>query len=317
VPAEPTTPADSSGASSAPPARAAPARKAAVKPAAVKKPAAKKPAPVIPVVEVSARGAVVTSTLNGTARDKYRLVPTEKGTVVISVDRIQGLQARALLRNAEGLVVRRADKRGKIWARPQPGDELTLEIWPPEKDASITYILSVSFDIDRPREQRGQQRPLRPRDIIKLAAPGLSELDQVIVDGIHAESSINKTNLLVTIPAFARAGPIELRYETRPPQTYPIEIIGAEPPRADIVTDACNAPGGGAQPGCLALVIGPNVGSQWLAAIARVLDADVTKHIVKTGAVELKLRMPASETYALDLLAQMPGIVSAKAGRVP
>ena len=276
---------------------------------------ANKPAPPTPVT-VSAGGEVLVGSVAGTERQRYRLVPDQKGTLIISVDRIHGPAPRAVLRNAEGKGLRRADRRGKLWARPAPGTELILELAPPQGGARAVYHLSVAFDVDRPRAERGQQRPARPRDIVRVPAVEVQGLDQVHVGGLPAEYTIHGGDVLVGIPAFAQSGPIELHFESRPAALHPVELIGKEAPRADLDTGACAARDGAVPAGCLRLALEPSVGSRWLDAIARVLDADLVKHSVRSGVVELKLRLPSSESYALEQLKGMPGVRSAKAADV-
>lgn len=270
------------------------------------KPAAPTPLPV------SAGGEVVVGSVAGTERQRYRLVPDQKGTLIISVDRIHGPAPRAVLRNAEGKGLRRADRRGKLWARPAPGTELILELAPPPGGERAVFQLSVAFDADRPRAERGKQRPARPRDIVRVPTNDVHGLDQVQVGGLPAEYTIHGGDVLVGVPAFAQSGPIELHFESRPPAQHPVELIGKEPPRADMDTGACTARDGAVPAGCLLLALDPSVGSLWLDAIARVLDADLVRHSVRTGTVELKLRFPSSQSYALEQLKGMPGVRSAK-----
>jgi hypothetical protein len=63
---------------------------------------------------------------------------------------------------------------------------------------------------------------------------------------------------------------------------------------------------------CLELHVSPSVGTVWLTALARVLDADVARHIHRNGTVALRLRVRSSEEWALSLLATMPGVLSAQ-----
>lgn len=255
---------------------------------------------------------MVVGSVAGAARERYRLVPDQKGTLIISVDRIHGPAPRAVLRNAEGQGIRRADRRGKLWARPAPGTELVLEVSPQPGGERSVYHLSVAFDVDRPRAQRSERRPARPRDIVRVPASDVHGIDQVLVGGLAAEYTIQGGDVLVGIPAFARTGPIELHYEARPSEQLEVQLIGVEPPRADLDTGACAATDGTAPPGCLRLALEPSVGSQWLDAITHVLDADLVKHTVKSGVVELKLRMPSSQSFALEQLKAMPGVRAAQ-----
>lgn len=273
-------------------------------------PAAPLPAPI--PIEVSAPGVVLVGNVSGNARNRYLLVPDERGTVVISVERIHGLAPQALLRSAAGQRVRRADRTGKLWARPAPGTELVLELSAPTRADTSVYQLTVAFDVDRPRAARGLRRPARPRDIVRVPASDLRGLDRVTVGGLAAEHTIQGGDVFVSIPAFARAGPVELHFEGRPPELAEVELVGVEPPREDLDTGACAAAAGGAPAGCLRVAIEPSVGSLWLAAIARVVDADLVKHVVPSGVVELKLRLPSSEGFALEQLRTMPGVRSAQ-----
>lgn len=274
--------------------------------------AASSPRPAVPVapptnVDIKAEGVTLTGTVVTSEKDRFRMVATEKGTILIAVESIHGPAPNVRLVNAEGKTLRRG-VRGKTFARPNPGDELTLEIATPYKEAASTYHLTVAFDVDRPRAQRHLPRALRPRDIVRVSTEGATDLEQVTVGGLGADYAINGGDVLITIPAYAQHGTIELRFESRPPIVKTVELIGCEQDVADR-TGAC------AGTGCVAVIIAPHVGPRWLEAIAKLLDADVTRHIVATGAVTLKLRLPSSESYALEQLRRMPAVSSVQACR--
>lgn len=263
-------------------------------------------------IEATAEGAVLVGSVAGAGRSRYRILVPHKGTVLIAIEPIHGPVPLAVLRNAEGQRIRRADRRGRLWARPPAASELLLELSSVARDARSVFQLSVAFDIDRPRALRGQRRPARPRDIVGVSAADPRGLDRVLVGGLVAEHTIQGGEVYVSVPAFAQRGPIELHYEARPPEVVDVELIGVEPPRADLDTGACTAASGTAPPGCLRLLIEPSVGSRWLDAIAREVDADLVKHQPASGAVVLKLRLPSSEGYALEQLRAMPGIKTAQ-----
>ncbi len=269
-----------------------------------------KPPPPTPI-EVRAAGTVQVGAVSGSERLRYRLTVAEKGTVLISLERIHGPAPQAVLRNAEGQRLRRADRRGKLWARPPAGSELVLELAPAALDARSVFQLSVAIDVDRPRAQRSQRRPARPRDIVRVPVADPRALDGARVGGLAAEYTIQGSDVFVSIPAFARRGPIELYFEARPAEVLEVGLIGVEPARADIDTDACAPTAGAIPPGCLRLAIEPSVGSLWLDAIAREVDADLVKHEVERGVAELKLRLPSTEGFAIEQLRSMPGVRSA------
>lgn len=270
-----------------------------------------RPPPPTPI-DVSAPGAVLVGAVAGSGRARYRLTVADKGTVLISIDPIHGPAPIAVLRNAEGQRIRRADRRGKLWARPPAGAQLVLELAPVARDARSVFQLSVAFDVDRARALRGQQRPARPRDTVRVPASDARGLDRVLVGGLAAEYTIQGNDVYVGIPAFARSGPIELHYEARPSEVIDIELIGVEPQRPELDTGACAPAGGAAAAGCLRLALEPSMGSLWLEAVAREVDADLVKHVVDSGVVELKLRLPSTERYALEQLRAMPGVRSAQ-----
>ena len=270
------------------------------------------PQPVPTPVVVSAAGQVVVGTVAGPGRPRYRLTVPEKGPVLISIDPIHGPAPQAVLRNAEGQRIRRADRRGQLWARPPAGATLVLELAPVARDLRSVYHLSIAFDVDRPRALRGERRPARPRDIVRVPASDVRGLDRVLVGGLAAEYTIQAGDVYVSVPAYARHGPVELHYEARPPEVIDIELVGVEPPRPDLDAGTCARAAGAAPPGCLHLVLEPSVGSLWLDAIAREVDADLVKHLVDSGAVELKLRLPSTESYAVAQLRAMPGVRSVR-----
>lgn len=272
-------------------------------------PMAKPPTPT--PLEVTAAGVVQVGAVGGSERLRYRLTVADKGTVLISVDRIHGPAPQAVLRNAEGQRLRRADRRGKLWARPPAGSELVLEVAPAARDARSVFQLSVAIDVDRPRALRGERRPARPRDIVRVPTGDPRGLDGIHVGGLAAEYTIQGGDVFVSIPAFARRGPIELHFEARPPELVDVTIIGAEPARADFDSGACAASAGAVPAGCVRVAVEPPVGSLWLDAIAREVDADLVAHEVANGVVALKLRLPSSESFALEQLRTMPGVRAA------
>ncbi len=266
--------------------------------------------PPVPI-EVTGAGSVQVVTVGGAGGARYRLSVAERGTVLISVDRIDGPAPQAVLRNAEGQRLRRADRRGKLWARPPAGSVLVLELSPAARDTPSVVQLSVAIDVDRPRAQRAQRRPARPRDIVRVPVADLRGLDGVQVGGLAAEYTIQGGDVFVAIPAFAQRGPIELHFEARPTEIVDVTLIGTEPPRRDLDTGACALTAGAVPAGCVRLDIEPPVGTLWLDAIARIVDADLVRHELASGVVELKLRLPSTEGFALERLRAMPGVRSA------
>lgn len=279
------------------PAAATIAKPRVPRPASVRVAANEVPIPL--VVE----GVTVTSTIVDKKGQRYRIIADAKGTVLIAVESIHGPAPNVKLMNAEGKTIRRG-VRGKSFARPNPGDELVLEVTPPYKDAASTYQLSVSFEVDRPRELRHLPRPLRPRDIVRVRGGAAHDLDQVTVGGLPADYAINGGDVLVTIPGFARSGDIELRYEARAAKTMKVELIGT--------TKVVDRTGECSGTGCLSFTISPSAGPQWLDAIAKLLDADVRKHVIRTGNVVVKLRLPSAESYALEQLRRMGSVSSSQ-----
>jgi hypothetical protein len=271
-------------------------------------PRARPPPPRPPAeIAVKAEGAMASGSLAAGERARYRLFVEGKGTVLVRIDAIHGPDPRARIMNKEGKTIRFA-RLGQLWARPPAGTELFLEVTPGYRGAATTYQLSVAFDVDRPRERRADPRPVRPGDMVKVPlGADVHELDQVRVDGLLAEVAVRGGDAIVTVPALARTGSIELRFETRPTRTVEVELIGAER-ASDRVSELC----GSAEPGCLAVVVGPAVGTLWLEAIARIVDADIARHVVASGSVVLKLRMPSSERFALDQLRRTRGVLSAQ-----
>lgn len=255
------------------------------------------PIPLLP------EGVTVTGSIVEKKGHRYRIVADAKGTALIAVDTIHGPAPNVKLMNAEGKTIRRG-VRGKSFARPNPGDELVLEVTPPYKDAASTYQLSVAFEVDRPRHMRHLPRPLRPRDIVRVTGGAALDLDQVTVGGLPADYAIHGADVLVTIPGFARSGDIELRYETRAPKSMKVELIGT--------ANAADRIGECSGTGCLSFTLSPSAGPHWLEAIAKLLDADVRKHVIRTGSVVVKLRLPSSESYALEQLRRMGGVSSAQ-----
>jgi hypothetical protein len=280
-----------------PPSSALPAKPRAPRRAPPREAAHEVPIPLV------AEGVTVTGTIVEKKGQRYRIFADAKGTVLIAVDSIHGPAPNVKLMNAEGKTIRRG-VRGKSFARPNPGDELVLEITPPYKDAASTYQLSVAFEVDRPRHLRHLPRPLRPRDIVRVVGGAAPDLDQVTVGGLPADYAIHGADVLVTIPGFARSGEIELRYETRPVKTMRVELIGT--------SDAVDRMGECSGTGCLSFTLSPSVGPKWLDAIAKLLDADVRKHVIRTGSVVVKLRLPSSESYAIEQLRRMGSVSSAQ-----
>ena len=246
----------------------------------------------------------MTATVVDKKGNRYRMAVDEKGTVLIAVESIHGPAPNVRLTNAAGQTLRRG-VRGKTFARPAAGDVLFVEVTPPYKDAASTYHLSVAFDVDRPRPLRDLPRPMRPRDIVRVPGGAAADLDQVTVDGIPADYAVNGGDVLVTLPAYARAGHIELHFDVRPPKVHDVELIGIERNVADRLGECVGT-------GCLSFTISPSVDPKWLDAIARLLDANVRRHVIRTGSVVVKLRLPSSESYALEQLRRMGGVSSAQ-----
>ncbi len=258
---------------------------------------------------VTAESTVVTSTVAGTARDRFTLVTSATGTVVITLQPIHGRTPKALLTDADGHT-RHPDRRGMLWPRPTPGRALLLEISAPfADDPGSTYQLSVAFDVDRPADLRDHVRPARPRDTRRFHVSGADDVEQVLVGGLLAEHTVKNGDVIVTIPAFARSGPAEFRFEARAPERADVDIVGVET-RGDINRGAC------APPGCIALMVSASVGDLWLAAIARLVDADIQQHAIASGAVLLQLRMPSTQTEALAQLKTTEGVLSARAADI-
>lgn len=283
---------------------------AAASSARAARPAQPPPAPL----PVKAEGVVVTGVVRGTDRVRYRVTLPTKGTLIISAQQIHGPAPRMVLRQADGKILRR-DRNGQLWTRATPGEELTLEVFArpggaPHAETPSTYALRAVFDVDRPRAEREQQRPARPGDVVAVPSHGRS-VERVLVDGIHAEHVEGKGGFLVTIPAFARSGVIELEHESGARDTVTLALIGAEAVRPDRIAEACTAADEAAS-GCIHVALSPAVGSAWLSEIARVVDADVVSHEQKTGALMLKLRIASSEGFALSTLRAMPGIRDAR-----
>jgi hypothetical protein len=258
---------------------------------------------------VRAEGVVVTGVFKGATRNRYLLTPPAKGTLVVSLQPIHGASPRMLLRKADGRIIRR-DRNGQLWTRSPANEPLVLELYarPDADDASGVYQLRAIFDVDRPRELRDRVRPVRPGDVVTVSKNG-QRIERVLVDGIQAEFKDHGANVLVTVPAFARAGAIELHTESGRAHAVTYELVGTEPPAPDVAGDACAM---SASMGCIQLTLAPSVGSAWLKEIARVVDADLVAHSQKTGAVLLKLRLTSSEGFALTTLSAMPGVRSAR-----
>jgi hypothetical protein len=264
--------------------------------------------PAVPL-EVRAEGVVVTGTFKGPGRSRYQLTPPAKGTLVISLQAIHGASPRMLLRNAAGRIIRR-DRNGQLWTRSPAGEPLVLELYarPGAGDAQGVYQLRTILDVDRPREERDRVRPARPGDIITVSKNG-QRIERVLFDGIQADFKDHGANLLVTVPAFARSGTLELFTEGGRAHAATYALVGAEPPAADIESDSCARAG---NVGCIELTLAPSVGSAWLKEIARVVDADIVAHSQKSGAVLLKVRLTSSEGFALATLSAMPGVRAAR-----
>jgi hypothetical protein len=271
--------------------------------------APKVPVPAPTPVPVVAEGSTLVRTLRAPTIDRYVLDVADKGTVLIFITPIDGLTPKAVLKNDENLIIRRADRHGQIWSRPPAGTKLFLEITQPkDADGASTYLLKIAFDVDRPRPQRHLPRPSRPGEIVRVPVGAVYELDRVSIDGIVADYKVAAPDVLVTVPAFARTGDVELLFQSGETKRQHIDLIGTEPPSNDVVTKACTR----GTPGCIQLVIDPRVGSKWLHAIAKLVDADITRHAQKTGIVELRLRMPQNEAFALETLSSIKGVVSAR-----
>lgn len=265
-------------------------------------PRAAAPPPV--EIPVTAEGRTWTATVVDKKGHRYRMVPDAKGTVLIAVESIHGPAPNVRLLNAQGKTLRRG-VRGKTFARPAPGAALFLDVAPPYKDAASTYHLTVAFDVDRPRALRDRPRAVRPRDIVRVPGAAAADLDQVTVDGLPADYAVNGGDVLVTLPAYAQTGRIELHFDARPPRLHEVELFGVEQVVADRLGECEGA-------GCISFTIAPSVGPKWLEAIARLLDADVRRHVVRTGSVVVKLRLPSSESYALEQLRRMGNVSSAQ-----
>ncbi len=275
-------------------------------------PAHATPEPAPAQITVTAPGTVVTSTVRGKDKDRYELRVADRGTLLVTVVAVCGPAPRGVLKTDDGHTIRHVDRHGRTWARPPAETVLVLEIKPRLADEPSTYQLTVAINVDRPRPERSKPRPARPRDIVRVPnVTGLDHLERVTVGGLATEYVVSGRDVLVTIPAFAAEGRIKLGFDNQPPVTWDVRLIGIEPVRDDVVTGACKGADGGAQPGCLKIRVTPVVGTAWLRAMAHAVDADIATHIVKTGEVELKLRLPSAESYTLETLHMMPGVLSA------
>jgi hypothetical protein len=164
-----------------------------------------------------------------------------------------------------------------------------------------------TFDVDRAKELWGTPRPVRPGEIARVRRGGPEDIDRVVVDGINADYKVAGADLLVTVPAFARRGDVELLLQSGGTRSTRIELAGAEPPQSVGLGHGCTG-----EPGCVQVMLEPRVGSVWLKTIASVVDADIARHNEAGGLVELKLRLPSTHDYARQVLRTMPGVVSVR-----
>jgi hypothetical protein len=148
--------------------------------------------------------------------------------------------------------------------------------------------------------------------VVRVPTADVNEVLQVQVGGLLTSHTINGKDVLVTIPAFATSGPITLHFEHGPAETHNVPLIGLLPPAPDVNHGSCRGADGLLLPGCLELKIAPEVGPEWLAAIARLLDADVVAHDVRYGQVLVRLRALDREAWALHMLQETNGVLSAK-----